>query len=63
MGRYADLRFVTETDVPELAGGLVARESWAGRLAAAAVLLVLGCGLPVIAGGAAVADADWAPDL
>ncbi len=59
MGRYADLRFVTEAEAPEISGGLVARESWVGRLAVAAVLLILGCGVPVFAGGTAFTDAGW----
>ncbi len=32
MGRYADLKFVTEAEVPDRPGDLVARESWVGRL-------------------------------
>ena len=63
MGRYADLKFVTEAEVPELPGGLVARESWVGRLVVAAVLLALGCGVPVFAGGAAFADGGWSFEL
>ncbi len=63
MGRYADLKFVTEAEAPELPDGLVARESWAGRLAVAALLLALGCGVPVFAGGAAFTAAGWSFEL
>ena len=57
VGRYADLKFVTEAEVPERPGDLVAREAWVGRLMVAAILLALGCGVPVFAGGAA--SSEW----
>ncbi len=65
MGRYAELTFVTEAEVPESPGDFVAREAWAGRLFAAAILLALGCGASyalyqlTLGGGIA----PWLPEL
>jgi hypothetical protein len=63
MGRYADLSFITEAEVPERPGDLVARESWVGRLVVAVTLLAFACGVPVFAGRAAFASAGWSFEL
>ena len=59
MGRYADLKFIAEAEVPERPGDLVARESWVGRLGGAVALLAWACGMPVFAASAAFTDAGW----
>jgi hypothetical protein len=59
MGRYADLKFIAEAEVPERPGDLVARESWVGRLGVAVALLAWACGMPVFAGRAAFTGAGW----
>lgn len=62
MGRYADLTFITETEVPERPGEFVAREAWAGRLIVTVVLLGIGLGLPIFAWGF-VQGGGWPPEL
>ncbi len=47
MGRYADLSFLREGQVPENAGDFVAREAWLGRLVASLMLFALGAGVLV----------------
>ena len=44
------LKFLPEGQVPESPGDLIAREAWVGRLAAAVLLLSLGCAVPVLLG-------------
>ena len=56
MGRYADLTFIAEAEVPERPGDFVARETWLSRFLVAAVLLGLGCGVPVFAAVIAVPE-------
>jgi hypothetical protein len=63
MGRYADMTFIAEAEVPEGPGDLVAREAWLGRFITGAVLLGLGCGMPVFAGGMAFTGAGWQFEL
>ena len=48
--------------MPERSGDLVVRESWAGRLAAAAFLLAIGLGIPLVAWTAAP-GAAWSFEL
>ncbi len=64
MGRYADLSFLREGQVPENAGDFVAREAWLGRLMASLMLFALGAGVPV-AGYLALGEAGggWRIDL
>lgn len=65
MGRYADLTFVTEAEVPENPGDFVAREAGVGRWIGAAILLALACGagiaLYLVTLGAAIEP--WTPRL
>ena len=56
VGRYADLTFIAEAEVPERSGDFVARETWSSRFLVAAVLLGLGCGVPVFAAVIAVPE-------
>ncbi len=63
MGRYADLTFIAEAEVPERPGDLVAREAWLGRFITGVALLGLGCGTPVFAGGVAFSGSDWQFEL
>ncbi len=62
MGRYADLSFVSESEVLERPSDLVARESWAGRLVAAVFLLGFGLGMPLMAWNVAP-GAAWSFEL
>ena len=64
MGRYADVSFLREGQVPENAGDFVAREAWLGRLVASLMLFALGAGV-LVAGYLALGEAGggWRIDL
>ncbi len=47
-GRYADLSFLREGQVPENAGDFVAREAWLGRLVASVMLFAMVAGVLVV---------------
>lgn len=48
VGRYGDIVFLTEAQVPLDAGGLVVRESWQGHLIVGLLLLAAGIGVPAV---------------
>ncbi len=64
LGRYADLSFLREGQVPENAGDFVAREAWLGRLMASVMLFAMVAGV-LIAGYLALGEAGggWRIDL
>lgn len=62
MGRYADLSFLREDQVPENDGDLVAREAWLGRLIGSVMLFAMGAGA-LVAGYLAFGAAGWRIDL
>ncbi len=62
MGRYADLSFLREDQVPENAGDLVAREAWLGRLIGSLMLFAMGAGA-LVAGYLALGETGWRMDL